>query len=299
MEGYWSDEAARIASLAADSTMLMGSCIGRWTSAPAARMWPPPPNVAHSAAASTGPRLRTLILVSESFTSLNRMASSSPAMLLSVSMMPSDSAITAFASFSIRRVTLAHASLPSSSTRMVASANPFSLRVVYVDDRRVRRDLLDALPRTLQVPRIEEKDQLRVDAMRRFGPDLGEPRHEGVHVRQGRWDEHPDVLARAAQRLREREAASERVPVGVFVPEDQDLLVGVDQLLDLVVNMRCLLRSGYDGSSGALSAGSTSFNNPDICTAHSPHASPPTPRSPHTSSFLPRRPTPSPNTPRP
>src|SRR5260370_3480797 len=72
-----------------------------------------------------------------------------------------------------------------------------------------------------------------------------------------------------SQRLREREAASERVPVGVFVPEDQDLLVGVDQLLDLVVNMRCLLRSGYDGSSGALSAGSTSFNSSEICTAYS------------------------------
>jgi len=35
------------------------------------------------------------------------------------------------------------------------------------------------------------------------------------------------VLARGAQRLREREAAAERVAVGVLVTEDQDLLVGL------------------------------------------------------------------------
>src|SRR6266446_3147976 len=91
-------------------------------SAPAARMWPPPPNVAHNAAASTAPRLRTLIFVKSDETSLKRMASSSPAMLLRVSMMPSDSAITAPASRSIRRVTFAHVSLPWSSIRIVARA---------------------------------------------------------------------------------------------------------------------------------------------------------------------------------
>ena len=51
-------------------------------------------------------------------------------MLLSVSMMPSDSAIAALASFSIRRVTFAQARRPSISTRIVASASPFSFRVV-------------------------------------------------------------------------------------------------------------------------------------------------------------------------
>jgi len=43
------------------------------------------------------------------------------------------------------------------------------------------------------------------------------------------------VLARGAQRLREGEAAAKRVTVGVLVTEDQDLLVGVEELLDLVV----------------------------------------------------------------
>jgi hypothetical protein len=45
------------------------------------------------------------------------------------------------------------------------------------------------------------------------------------------------VLARRPQGLGERKAAAERVAVGVFVSEDQDLLVGVDELLDLVVLM--------------------------------------------------------------
>src|SRR5436190_1822154 len=123
-------EAARIASLAAVSTNFTASSIGRSISAPAARMCPPPPNAAHMAAASTAPRLRTLIFVRSLDTSLKRMASSRPAMLLRVSMMPSDSAITALASFNIRRETFAHASRPSISTRMVASARPLSLRVV-------------------------------------------------------------------------------------------------------------------------------------------------------------------------
>jgi hypothetical protein len=45
------------------------------------------------------------------------------------------------------------------------------------------------------------------------------------------------VLARGTQGLSEREAAAERVPVGVLVTEDQDLLVGLNELLDLVVLM--------------------------------------------------------------
>jgi hypothetical protein len=60
------------------------------------------------------------------------------------------------------------------------------------------------------------------------------------------WDQHPYVLARGAQRLREREAAAERVAVGVLVTEDKDLLVGFEELLDLVVKAACLaLRGGY------------------------------------------------------
>ena len=82
------------------------------------------------AAASTAPRLRTLIFVRSLWTSLNRMASSSPAIELSVSMMPSDSAITAPASRSMRRVTFAHARRPCISTRIVARDSPFSLSVV-------------------------------------------------------------------------------------------------------------------------------------------------------------------------
>jgi hypothetical protein len=43
------------------------------------------------------------------------------------------------------------------------------------------------------------------------------------------------VLARRSQRLREGKAAAERVAVSVLVTEDQDLLVGLDEVLDLVV----------------------------------------------------------------
>ena len=64
------------------------------------------------------------------------------------------------------------------------------------------------------------------------------------------WDEHPHVLARRAQSLREGEAAAEGVAVGVLVTEDQDLLVGVEELFDLVVEAAGLaLRGGYRWSS--------------------------------------------------
>jgi hypothetical protein len=43
------------------------------------------------------------------------------------------------------------------------------------------------------------------------------------------------MLSGGSQGLRERQAAAERVPVGILVSEDQDLLVGLDQLPDLVV----------------------------------------------------------------
>jgi len=42
-------------------------------------------------------------------------------------------------------------------------------------------------------------------------------------------------LAGGAKRLTERQAAAQGVPVGVLVAEDQDLLVGINELFDLVV----------------------------------------------------------------
>ena len=54
------------------------------------------------------------------------------------------------------------------------------------------------------------------------------------------------MLARRAERLGECKAAAQRVPISVLVTEDEDLLVGVDQLLDLaelVVDPG--LRGGY------------------------------------------------------
>jgi hypothetical protein len=50
------------------------------------------------------------------------------------------------------------------------------------------------------------------------------------------------VLAGRAQSLGKREAAAKGVPVGVLVPEDEDLLVRVDELFDLVVDVRAFLR---------------------------------------------------------
>jgi len=55
------------------------------------------------------------------------------------------------------------------------------------------------------------------------------------------------VLAGGAQSLGEGEAAAQRVAVGVLVAEDQDLLVGVDELLDLVVQVPGLGRCGGYG----------------------------------------------------
>jgi hypothetical protein len=43
------------------------------------------------------------------------------------------------------------------------------------------------------------------------------------------------VLASRPQGLREREAAAQGVAVRILVSEDQDLLVGLDEVLDLVV----------------------------------------------------------------
>ena len=85
--------------------------------------------------------------------------------------------------------------------------------------------------------------------MRRFGLNVFEAGQKFVHLRKGRRDEHPHVFARGTQSLGESEAAPEGVAVGILVTEDQDLLVGVDELLDLVVEVGCLLGGGYDSPS--------------------------------------------------
>src|SRR4030081_1133103 len=142
--------------------------------------------------------------------------------------------------------------------------------VVDVDDLGMRGDLLDAASGAFQVSRVEEENQLRVDAMRRFRLDVVESGHERVHLRERRRDEHPHLFARGTQRLSEREAAPERVAVGVFVTEDQDLLIGVDQLLDLVVNVWGLVCSSYElVSSLGVSSGSTSFSSSAMWTLYS------------------------------
>src|SRR5205807_5423968 len=93
-----------------------------------------------------------------------------------------------------------------------------------------------------------------------------------VHRRKRRRYEHPDVLALSTQRFREREAAAERVAVGVFVTEDQDLLVRVDELLDLVVDMQFVVFDGryrFCSSGSPLLCGSTSFSSSEMWTLYS------------------------------
>jgi hypothetical protein len=82
--------------------------------------------------------------------------------------------------------------------------------------------------------------------VRGFSLDVFEAGQKFVHLREGRRDEHPHVFAGSAQSLSEREAAPKGVAVGILVTEDQDLLVGVDQLLDLVKDVGGFLRRSYD-----------------------------------------------------
>jgi len=53
-------------------------------------------------------------------------------------------------------------------------------------------------------------------------------------MRQRRWYQHRRLLAGGAKRLRKSQAAAKRVPIRVLVTEDEDLLVGVDEVFDLV-----------------------------------------------------------------
>ena len=124
--------------------------------------------------------------------------------------------------------------------------------MVHVHDRGVRCDVLHAAAGPLQVPGVEEEHQLRLDAAGRDVFDVVEARQKRVHLRKRRRDQHPHMLAGSLQCLRECEAAAERVPVRILVAEDQDLLVGLDQLPDLVVE-RSRLRpcGGYRSTSSA------------------------------------------------
>jgi hypothetical protein len=82
--------------------------------------------------------------------------------------------------------------------------------------------------------------------MRHLGLDIFESGHERVHRRERGWHEHPDLFALRSERLGKGETAAQRVAVGVLVAEDEDLLVGVDQLFDLVVDVRVVaLGGGY------------------------------------------------------
>jgi hypothetical protein len=78
---------------------------------------------------------------------------------------------------------------------------------------------------------------MRVDPVGGLLQDFAEAGEKRVHLRQRRRDEHPHLLAGRPQRLGKRQAAAERVSVSILVPEDQDVLISVDELLDLVVDV--------------------------------------------------------------
>src|SRR5207245_6938880 len=130
------------------------------------------------------------------------------------------------------------------------------------------RGLPDRAARAFEVARVEEQDQRRIDSMRWLRLDVLESGKERVHRGQGRRDEHPYLFAFRAQRFSERKTAAEGVAIGVLMTEDQDLLIGVNQVLDLVIQIASLaLRLGYDVASlsSAPSCGSTSFNSSLMC----------------------------------
>src|ERR1041384_2440956 len=142
--------------------------------------------------------------------------------------------------------------------------------VVDVDDRGVSSDASDRAPGAFEVPRVEKEHELGVDAVRRLGLDIVETWKERVHRWQGRRDKHPDVFALGTKRFGERQAAAERVAVGVLVTEDQDLLIGLDEIPDVVIEVRFVPRRGGYGVaslpsvSGPSLRGSTSFNSSEM-----------------------------------
>src|ERR1700674_488447 len=145
--------------------------------------------------------------------------------------------------------------------------------VVDVDDGRVRRDLLHAAPRPLQVSGVEEEREKRIAAMRRLFQDFVEARQEFVHLGQRRWNQHRRLLAGGAKRLRKGQAAAKRVPIRVLMTEDEDLLVGVDEVSDLIeLVVDAGLRGGYGisslGSVLTTAGGRTSFRSSAVWTLY-------------------------------
>src|SRR5207248_67989 len=118
---------------------------------------------------------------------------------------------------------------------------------------------------------VEEQHQVDVGVGRWPLDNLVETGHPGVLVGEWRRDHDVDGLAARAQRLREGEAAAQRVAVGVFVTEDQDLLVAVEQLLELTDSHK--LRDGHSWPSlpGCSSAGSGRISRRrfEMCTEYS------------------------------
>jgi hypothetical protein len=78
------------------------------------------------------------------------------------------------------------------------------------------------------------------------------------------------MLAGRAKSLGEREAAAQRVPIGVLVAEDEDLVVRIDELFDLVVAVGGgAFGGGYEDASSPPSCGRTSFRSSLMCTLYS------------------------------
>ena len=117
--------------------------------------------------------------------------------------------------------------------------------MVDVDDRGVRRDLLHAAAGPFEVAGVEEEREKRIAAMRWLFEDFVEARQELVHLRKRRGYQHRRLLAGKAKRLRKREAAAKRVPIRVLVTENENLLVGVDEVFDLI---ELVVDAGFRGS---------------------------------------------------
>ena len=106
--------------------------------------------------------------------------------------------------------------------------------------------------------------------MRWLGLDVFDPGEKPVHRRERRRHQHPDVLALRPECFGEGKAAAKRVAVGVLVAEDQDLLVGLDEIPDVVIKVRFVpLRGGYGWGSSPSPCGSTSLRSSEMCTLYS------------------------------
>src|ERR1700674_2804691 len=169
--------------------------------------------------------------------------------------------------------------------------------VVDVDDGCVCRDLLHAAPRPLQVAGVKKEGKQCIESMRWLFFDVVKAGQKFVHGRQ-RWrDEHPHLLACRFERLRKRKAAAKRVPIRILVAEDEDLVVGIDEILDLVelvVNSRLGGGYGVPSSPSVLvvvtAGGRTSFSSSAMWTLYSIDGSSSKRRSGENLRFCSRRP---------